>query len=105
MLAVETANPARTAWSSVGLASVALADGRVDDALRLTAEARTCYEEEGLESVDLWSEILLLQGRCAMTTDLRQAAATHFQCVLDQPHVSPPYHRTAQAALVDCGQP
>ncbi len=105
MLAVETANPDRTAWSTVGLAAVALADGRVDEALRLTGEARSCYEEEGLEPVDLWSEILLLQGRCARAANLPQAAATHFQDVLDQPHVSPPYRRAAQAALAGCGLP
>ena len=103
MLAVETANPARRAWSIIGLAAVALADGQVDEATWLAGEARTCYQEEGVEAVDLWSEILLLQGRCARAADLPQSAASYFQDVLDQPHVSPPYRQVAQVALAGCG--
>ena len=101
-VAEETGNRHSLTRALVGLSNVALAGENVAEATRLADDALALYRREGLESVDLLSEMLLTQGRCALAANQPDVAEGYLQQMLALPRCSPPYRQAAEDALAVC---
>ncbi|HEY66100.1 MAG TPA: hypothetical protein G4O02_16185, partial [Caldilineae bacterium] len=98
-VAEETGNRFILAWARIWLANVALAEKRVTEATSLATDALALYQREEMESIDLLSEILLAQGKCALAAGQPEAAEESFRRMQALPRCSAPYRQAAEEAL------